>query len=718
MSGTDYNRTPNYSLFKPIPTHDIDLWGDHWNNNADIIDTTMKTFVSLSGGTMQGALALVGVSTALTAAPGANTTQIASTAFVTGAVGTATAGAPFLPLAGGAVGPLTLNSTLSMGSSIVRWGILPLAAGAPTTGGSGYVAGEVITLTGGATISVQTLGAGGAVALFMVQQPGSYTTVPTGPLAQTGTTGAGTGCTITPPFGPIAASIGAVGLVGGGNGNYIQGYQAGIAVTTGSEATLVGAYAGTKMTSGAFNTAFGHRALGLETTGTGLTAIGNDAMRNTNGLTNGTAVGGSAHRAWVGSYSTAIGSGALQGNEDGVSSVGGSNIAIGVSALHGLTATTANNNIVIGNSAAQVITTGNANIVIGNGAGIVITTAQQNVMIGSNAGGAVVSAFEDVFIGFNAAKSATGSTNTVIGHTSAIALTSGSGNTIVGAHAGNKLTTGGANTIIGANVASTTLSTGGSNIVIGVNSKADTPAAGSIDTLTIQGNGATAAISGTNLSGTPNITIPGNFVVGGATTLPTLTVTNQVTAGGGVNLSSAVPAWRLYNDGRYLHQDFSATHSWTWDTTNHDYVYTTSGGSNLFFSHSDWSAVNFAGAVGGVGAFVVVSDERSKRDIAPAGHGLDAILGIEPVIYHRWNPVTKTRHEHAEIGFGARQIRTVLPEAVVEMAAPDDAWRELVGGDTVLGVRIDPIVAALVNCVKTLNARLVAMEDDHADKRR
>jgi hypothetical protein len=102
----------------------------------------------------------------------------------------------------------------------------------------------------------------------------------------------------------------------------------------------------------------------------------------------------------------------------------------------------------------------------------------------------------------------------VIGHTTGLSLTTGGTNTIIGAKAGNKLTTGATNTILGANVASTTLTTGFSNIVIGVNSKADTPAAASQDTLTIQGNGAMAAISGTNLSGTPTITVPGIFGAG------------------------------------------------------------------------------------------------------------------------------------------------------------------------------------------------------------
>jgi hypothetical protein len=48
-------------------------------------------FVAKSGATMTGALVLVGVSTAPTAAPGTNTTQLATTAFVAAAIASLTA---------------------------------------------------------------------------------------------------------------------------------------------------------------------------------------------------------------------------------------------------------------------------------------------------------------------------------------------------------------------------------------------------------------------------------------------------------------------------------------------------------------------------------------------------------------------------------------------------------------------------------------------------
>jgi hypothetical protein len=72
-------------------------------------------FLPLTGGIMTGAVALAGVPTTPTATAGTTTTQIASTAFVTAAVGTATAGGPFLPLIGGTVsGPTTFQNTLTL----------------------------------------------------------------------------------------------------------------------------------------------------------------------------------------------------------------------------------------------------------------------------------------------------------------------------------------------------------------------------------------------------------------------------------------------------------------------------------------------------------------------------------------------------------------------------------------------------------------------------
>lgn len=96
MSG--YTQTPNYNLFKPTPGADDDIWGSHLNSNADTLDALIHSidagkYLPLAGGTMSGAAALAGVSTAVTASPGTSTTQIATTAFVAAALAGISGGA-------------------------------------------------------------------------------------------------------------------------------------------------------------------------------------------------------------------------------------------------------------------------------------------------------------------------------------------------------------------------------------------------------------------------------------------------------------------------------------------------------------------------------------------------------------------------------------------------------------------------------------------------
>jgi hypothetical protein len=94
-----------------------------FSDPAGALDAVTKQYADkmlpLAGGAMTGPITLTGVNTAPTAAPGTNTTQIASTAFVAAAV-TAGVGA-YLPLAGGTVTG-TLNLTANYGSQIIVGG--------------------------------------------------------------------------------------------------------------------------------------------------------------------------------------------------------------------------------------------------------------------------------------------------------------------------------------------------------------------------------------------------------------------------------------------------------------------------------------------------------------------------------------------------------------------------------------------------------------------
>jgi hypothetical protein len=114
---------------------------------------------------------------------------------------------------------------------------------------------------------------------------------------------------------------------------------------------------------------------------------------------------------------------------------------------------------------------------------------------------------------------------------------------------------------------------------------------------------------------------------------------------------------------------------------------------------------NNLGPVGG-SYFSIQSDERAKTDIVPAKYGLSEIMALEPIEFTRINDGSKR-----EIGFSAQQVRGVIPEAVNPFGAtlPDGSG----GIDTdnpSLGIDTTPVIAALVNAVKELTARLTEQE--------
>lgn len=46
---SDYVTTPNYGLYKPVPNADNDVWGDHWNSNADTLDAALAAIALTAG---------------------------------------------------------------------------------------------------------------------------------------------------------------------------------------------------------------------------------------------------------------------------------------------------------------------------------------------------------------------------------------------------------------------------------------------------------------------------------------------------------------------------------------------------------------------------------------------------------------------------------------------------------------------------------------------
>ena len=87
-----------------------------------------------------------------------------------------------------------------------------------------------------------------------------------------------------------------------------------------------------------------------------------------------------------------------------------------------------------------------------------------------------------------------------------------------------------------------------------------------------------------------------------------------------------------------------------------------------------------------------------KRAVRPFLRGLSDLLGLRPILhgYTAESGLDQTRDDYA--GFSAQNVQAAIPEAVG--VAPS--------GDLTLADR--PIVAALVNAVQTLAARVATLE--------
>lgn len=154
---------------------------------------------------------------------------------------------------------------------------------------------------------------------------------------------------------------------------------------------------------------------------------------------------------------------------------------------------------------------------------------------------------------------------------------------------------------------------------------------------------------------------------------------------------------------------------WNFNISTGDMAWITPiAGNSLWTMRNDGWTYNSIGPVGGIGAYQNLSDERAKTDIAPAKVGLAEVLRIDPIGFERRGAGPKPKRHNgttAEIGFSAQQLAAVIPEAVTVSGfqLPD-------GGGThddpnpSLTVGLETIVAALVNAVKEIVARLERLE--------
>jgi hypothetical protein len=129
------------------------------------------------------------------------------------------------------------------------------------------------------------------------------------------------------------------------------------------------------------------------------------------------------------------------------------------------------------------------------------------------------------------------------------------------------------------------------------------------------------------------------------------------------------------------------------------------------------------------GNLYVVSDEKFKTDIAVFSSGLAEVLKINPINY-KFNSASGLDTTNTYTGFSAQQLRTAIPEAVYEK--PNIKYEQVLkskGKDgaedeyeqievpvldkdgkqtTTLSVSDRPIIAAEINAIKELNAKIEA----------
>jgi len=275
--------------------------------------------------------------------------------------------------------------------------------------------------------------------------------------------------------------------VGKGAGNIADNTAVGsvslIANTSGERNTGIGYASLSANQGGTSNTAVGSYALQLNVSGSGNTAVGTTSLEKSTGGNN-TGIGtGSLYSTTTGNNNTAIGNSAcVNGNFNNTTSIGynaqpnasnqvvigdsnvTSTILKGTVSVASLTSTLDStfNGIKIGRGAGSV----DGNTAIGAGALNVNTTGLYNTALGyaslnKNQGGSGntsiginallenISGGSNTAVGYLAMQNSIGSDNTCVGTASLYNITSGSQNTVIGGNAGNAQSTASNTTCVG-----------------------------------------------------------------------------------------------------------------------------------------------------------------------------------------------------------------------------------------------------------------------------
>jgi len=367
-------------------------------------------------------------------------------------------------------------------------------------------------------------------------------------------------------------------------------------------------------------------------------------------------------------------SGSFGGSAATITAAGSENLPLGqsyeIDALNALTFPNSDiTSVAIGPSALlSQNATGSHNIAIGQYAGTALTSGVNNVAVGYSALATCSSGGSNVAIGLQALNLSTSNGNVGIGQGTLSALGTGGNNVGIGSSAGNSLTGGASNIFIGAG-SQPLAATDSNEIVIGVDTT---------------GNGSNTVTIGTSV--TTSSLFYGTLLINGTDTGLSRISAGVIGVGNGTAGSTAGTL-----------QASTVTAATVVATTVY-YANTTPGVTQTA------EAVGTLACIGGiVTTFTGVSDERLKI-FRPYSGGLHEILGITPIRY-RWNEkgqeLSGQRGDRDYIGFSANNVQTVIPEAIQSKKGPEEY----------LSFDDRPVIAALVNAVKELSARVQELEN-------
>lgn len=613
--------------------------------------TLQTTDITAAGGAALASPVFTGTPQAPTPAPGSNSNLIATTAFVTAALATASGVASF----NGRTGAVSLTTSDITGaggapsSNPTFTGVAAAATAAPGTNTTqlattAFVTAALTTAGGVASFNGRTgavnLGANdlSAVGGALISSP-AFTGAPTAPTASVGTN---TTQLATTAF--VAAAISALAGVASFNGR-TGAVTLGTGDITGAGGAILASPAFTGTPSAPTATA------GTATTQLATTAFVQAAISSVSGVTTFNSRSGAVTLTWADVSATGaapLGSPAFTGSPTAPTPAAGSNntqlatTAYVAAALVGAGVTSFN----------------------GRGGAVILTSADL-----SAAGGALLSS--PAFTGTpTAPTAATVDSSTTIATTAfvkaALPVASSSVPLMNGTAAVGTGTTWARSDHVHPTDTSRAAASALANYL---------PLAGG--TLTGNVNGTTIALTG-------NLSAPGAV-------FSTNVQTAQAQINGALTLAAGTTTVIANTNSSFLQFNGGT------DPSQGANFILSSGGRAGYAVQFYWANVllgefDYSGNLAISGNLAQGSDRAWKREIEDASDGLDAVLKLAPKRYRRTDGDGRK-----ELGFVAQDVREALPIAVTEMGEG-------------LGVTLMPLIAALVNAIKQLTTRLEKLE--------